>query len=53
MEINLRVQTLDGSGIRAKEAVVSMDSEKFEPGLEEEQKEIRGKINVDTKIDLV
>lgn len=38
-----------GEAIQAKEAVVSIDCEKFEPGLEEKQKEIRGKITVDNK----
>lgn len=52
--MNLCVQTLDGRGIHAEEAdLVSMDPENFESDLEEEQEEIRGKINTDTEVDLV
>ena len=42
-----------GEAIHAKEAIVSTDCENFEPGIEEKQKETRGKITVVTKIDLV
>ena len=42
-----------GEAVQAKEAVVSTDCENFEPGVEEKQKELRGKITVVTKMDLV